>query len=55
MDLIKKIFCFNDDETAAIGLCKFNEDFFKLSQSKERIKKRIKKDPTLTQMLKRSV
>ncbi len=55
MDLIKKIFCFNDDETAAIGLCKFNDDFFKLSQTKEKVKKRIKKDQTLTQMLKKSV
>ncbi len=55
MDIIKRLFCFNEDENAAIGLCKFNDDFFKLSNSKEQIKKRIKKDATLTQMLKRSV
>ncbi len=55
MDIIKKLFCFNNDESTAIGLCKFNEEFFKLTESKERIKKRIRKDATLTQMLKRSV
>ncbi len=55
MDIIKRLFCFNNDEGSAIGLCKFNEEFFKLAESKERIKKRIKKDANLTQMLKRSV
>jgi len=55
MELIKKIFSFSDDETSVIGLCKFSDDFFKLQDSKERIKKRIKKDATLTQMLKRSI
>ena len=43
MDIIKKLFNFNDDESCAIGLCKFNDDFFKLSDAKEQVKKRIKK------------
>lgn len=55
MDIIKKLFSFNDDETSAIGLCKFNDDFFKLSESKQRVKDRIRKDATLSQILKRSV
>ncbi len=55
MDIIKKLFNFNDDETGAIGLCKFNDDFFKLPESKQRIKERIRKDATLTQILKRSM
>ncbi|MBR2069705.1 MAG: hypothetical protein IJ877_08100 [Candidatus Gastranaerophilales bacterium] len=54
MDIIKKLFCFNEDDTSAIGLCKFNDDFFKMQDAKERFKKRIKKDTTLTQMLKRN-
>ncbi len=54
MDIIKRLFSFNDDEAGVIGLCKFNDDFFKLSNAREQIKKRIKKDPTLTQMLKKS-
>ena len=44
MDIIKKLFNFNDDEGCAIGLCKFNDDFFKLSNAKEQVKKRIKKE-----------
>ena len=55
MDIIEKLFSFNDDESSAIGLCKFNDDFFKLTDVKEQVKKRIKKDATLTQMLKRSI
>ena len=55
MDIIKRLFCFNDDESSAIGLCKFNDDFFKLQKSKEQFKKRIKKDANLTQMLRRSI
>ena len=54
MDIIKKLFCFNNDENSAIGLCKFNDDFFKLNEAKERFKKKVKKDATLTQILKRS-
>ena len=50
MEIIKKLFSFNDDD-CAIGLCKFNDDYFKLSESRER----IKKDATLTQMLKRTL
>lgn len=55
MDIIKRLFCFNNDDTSAIGLCKFSDDFFKLTDAKERFKKRIKKDTNLTQMLKRNV
>lgn len=55
MDIIKKLFSFNNDETSAIGLCKFNDDFFKLENAKERFKKTIKKETSLTQMLKRSI
>ncbi len=53
MDIFKKWLGNNDE--SAIGLCRFNDDFFKLDESKEQIKKRIKKDPTLTQMLKKSI
>ena len=55
MDIIKRLFCFNDDESSAIGLCKFNDEFFKLADAKETMKKRIKKDATLSQMLKKSI
>ena len=55
MDIIKKLFCFNGDDTSAIGLCKFNDEFFKMENAKERFKKRIKKDATLSQILRRSV
>lgn len=54
MEIIKKLFNFNDDD-CAIGLCKFSEDYFKLGESRERLKKRIKKDASLTQLLKRSL
>ena len=51
MEIIKKLFSFNDED-CAIGLCKFNDEYYQLAESRERIKKRIKKDATLTQMLK---
>lgn len=54
MDIIKRLFCFNNDENAAIGLCKFSDEFIKLTESKERFKKRIKKEENLTQMLRRT-
>ena len=54
MDIIKKLFTFNDDETSAIGLCKFNDDFFKNEQAKEQIKNRSKKNDNLTHLLKRN-
>ena len=54
MDIIKRLFCFNNDDSSAIGLCKFSDDFFKLNDAKERFKKQIKKEATLTQILKRS-
>ena len=55
MDIIKRLFCFNDDEAFAIGLCKFNDEFNRTLEAKENIKKRIKKDATLSQMLRRPV
>ena len=55
MNLLKKILCLDTTDSSAIGLCRFNDDFMKLEDTKEVIKKRIKKDPTLTQMLKRSI
>ena len=54
MDIIKRLFCFNDDEDSVIGLCKFNEDFFKATQAKEQMKKHLQKETNLTQILKRS-
>lgn len=54
MDIIKKLFTFNNDDSSAIGLCKFNDDFFKMNDAKERLKKHIKKEANLTQMLRRS-
>ena len=54
MEIIKKLFNFNDDD-CAIGLCRFNDEYYMLAESRERIKKRIKKDATLTQMLKRTL
>lgn len=53
MDIIKRLFCFNGDEMSAIGLCKFNDDFFKPMEVKERLKKKLRKDANLTQMLRR--
>ena len=55
MDIIKKLFCFNDDDNSAIGLCKFNDDFFKLAESSEKIKQKIEKEVTLTQMLRKNI
>lgn len=54
MDIIKKLFTFNGDENSAIGLCKFNDDFFRYEENKEKMKRRIKKDTTLTELLKKS-
>ncbi len=53
MEIIKKLFNFNGDD-CAIGLCKFNDDYFKFAESRERMKKRVKKDASLTQMLKKN-
>ena len=55
MDIIKKLFTFNEDESCAIGLCKFSEDFYKQEDAKNQVKKRIKKNETITSLLKRSV
>lgn len=53
MELIKRLFCFNDDDSSVIGLCKFNDEFYKLNDAKERVKKRLNKESSLTQILKR--
>ena len=29
MDIIKRLFTFNNDDDCAIGLCKFNDSFYK--------------------------
>ena len=54
LDIIKKLFCFNDDEESVIGLCKFSDENIKLSQSKNKFKEKAKTNATLTQMLKRN-
>ena len=53
MDIIKKLFCFNDDDKSAIGLCKFNDSFYKAENNKENFKKQISKDTSLSEILKR--
>lgn len=55
MDIIKKLFTFNDEENFAIGLCKFNDTFNREQRTKQEIKKQIKKSATLTDMLKREI
>ena len=54
MDIIKKLFCFNGDEQIAIGLCKFNDSFYKSEQNKQNFRKKVSKDINLSQMLKRT-
>ena len=54
MDLIKKLFSFNGDDTSAIGLCKFNDEFVATISAKEQMKKKANKEVNLTDMLKRS-
>ncbi len=54
MDLIKKLFTFNNDEASAIGLCKFNDDFFKSVNAKQKAKSKLKQETTLSQMLRRA-
>jgi len=54
MDIIKKLFTFNNDETSAIGLCKFNDNFYKNIEAKKAAQKKFKHSASLSQMLKRS-
>ena len=54
MDIIKKLFSFNNDDTSAIGLCKFNDTFYKQQENKEQFKKKISKEMSISQMLKRT-
>ncbi len=55
MDIIKKLFTFNDDNDSAIGLCKFNDSFYKELNNKEQFKKRLNKNVSLSQMLKKPI
>ena len=54
MDIIKRLFTFNNDESSAIGLCKFNDDFFNSLKAKEKAKSKIKDQTSLSQMLRRA-
>lgn len=54
MDIIKKLFSFNNDDTSAIGLCKFNDAFYKQQENKEQFKKKLSKEMSISQMLKRT-
>ncbi|MBE7708484.1 MAG: hypothetical protein E7Z88_07245 [Cyanobacteria bacterium SIG27] len=55
MDIIKRLFSFNDDDSCAIGLCKFSDDFYKQQENKEQFKRKISKDVPISQMLKRNI
>lgn len=55
MDLIKKLFCFNDDDSSIIGLCKFSDSFYREIEAKEEFKKRVAHDATLSQILKKPI
>ena len=55
MDIIKKLFCFNDDEDISIGLCKFNDSFYKMQNNKENFKKKLSKEANLSDILKRPI
>ena len=55
MDIIKKLFSFNNNDDCAIGLCKFNDSFYKQIDNKEQFKKRLNKNASLSQMLKKPV
>ena len=53
MDIIKKLFSFNDEENFAIGLCKFNDTFNRAQVTKQELKKQVKKSSSLTEMLRK--
>ena len=55
MDIIKKLFSFNDEENFAIGLCKFNDTFNRQQTTKQELKKQIRKSSNLTDMLRKEV
>ena len=55
MDIIKRLFCFNDDDSGVIGLCKFNDSFYKAQDNKENFKKKISKNASLSEILKRPI
>ena len=40
MNILKRLFNFNDDD-CVIGLCKFNDEFYRQINGKEQAKKRI--------------
>lgn len=53
MEILKRLFNFNNDKDSIIGLCKFSDSFYKESESKEKFKKKVLKDYTLSEILKR--
>ena len=53
MDIIKKLFSFNDDDKMAIVLCKFNDTFNRQQETKQEVKRQLKKSATITDMLKK--
>ena len=53
MNILKRLFNFNDDD-CVIGLCKFNDEFYRQINAKEQAKKRLSKDPSLADILRRS-
>ena len=55
MDIIKKLFTFNDEENLAIGLCKFNDTFNRQQITKQEVKKQLKKSSTITDLLKKDI
>ncbi len=57
MNILKKLFNISNDDGCAIGLCKFQSEIEDLTyeQSKTRAKMRLKKDISVTQMLRRPV
>ena len=48
MDIIKKLFTFNDEENLAIGLCKFNDTFNRQQITKQEVKKQLIERADLT-------
>ena len=53
MNILRRIFNFNDEE-CVIGLCKFNDDFYRQLNAKQQIKKKMSKTPSLSEVLRKS-
>lgn len=54
MDIIKKFFSFNDDDTSVIGLCKFNDNYCKSVNAKQKTKENSRQEATLSEILRRT-